>query len=136
MTDTKQKRTAPPEALNIAARALHEAANLAFLHIQSGRDLVAAGAHRSWEDLEEGSKQPYRVKAQKALEADTFEEYYDWVTLIERLVDPGSLFAIRYGKSPAASADTERTRAHRAEFYLVHHLLRVDDAELLKDQHQ
>lgn len=114
-----------PEAIEIAARALHEGTLLPFLHIQNG----STSGYSTWENLGEGGRRSTITKVRKALEAPTFDDYYAWLTLPERLA--GSGFVAVHGQPPAADADTERTRGHRAEYYLIQHLLRIDDAALL-----
>jgi hypothetical protein len=122
------RRTFNPHApLELAARALHEAVILPFHHIQEGQDPVDSGRYRNWFDLPEEGREVYRRKARKAAESATFAEYYDWVTLAERLAPEDSLYVAKNGRPPAHDEDTERTRGHRAEYYLVQHLLRVED---------
>jgi len=115
----------PAAALEVAARALHEGTLLPFIHIQNGNTT----GYPSWEESTEGTRQATIVKVRKALDSPTFADYYDWLTLAERLAGPS--YAERNGQPPAATDDTERTRGHRAEYYLIHHLLRADEAALL-----
>ncbi|MFC7794652.1 hypothetical protein [Streptomyces cinereoruber] len=117
---------APAAALEVAARALHEGTLLAFLHIQNGN----TDGYPSWEDSTEGARQATIAKVRKALESPTFDDYYAWLTLPERLLGDSGFIAT-HGQPPAADDDTERTRGHRAEYYLIQHLLRIDDAALL-----
>ncbi|MFD3336049.1 hypothetical protein ACFWV1_25895 [Streptomyces sp. NPDC058700] len=117
----------PAAALEVAARALHGSTLLGFLQIQNGNTV----GFRSWEDSTEASRQATIAKVRRALDSPTFDDYYAWLTLPERLAGPG--YMARHGQPPAASDDTERTRGHRAEYYLVHHLLRIDDAALLSE---
>ncbi|MFH8581625.1 hypothetical protein [Streptomyces zaomyceticus] len=123
----KPSENVPTAALEVAARALHEGTLLPFLHIQNGNTT----GYRSWEDSTEGDRRATMAKVRKALDSPTFDDYYDWLTLPERIAGPG--YIARYGQPPTASDDTERTRGHRAEYYLVHHLLRADDAALLTE---
>lgn len=106
--------------LDIAARALHDL-TLASCHIQDGRPPFDEGRYKPWEELPEASRRSSRWLAAKALASETFSEFYDWTTLIER----------QYGHEyPAADSDTERTRGARAQYYLVQHLLRIEGAAL------
>ncbi|MFJ6238885.1 hypothetical protein ACIQH0_32940 [Streptomyces griseus] len=118
--------TIPAETLTVAARAMYEATMRPFLHIQSGRPVG-----EPWEQLTEHHQGTYLVKVRKALESETFADYYAFLTLPERLLGPGSAFEAEHGCPPEADEDTERTRGHRAEYHLVQHLLRVDDGALL-----
>ena len=112
--------------IELAARALYESVLLPFLHVQEGEDVVASGRCQSWDTASEQTRRSYAWKAQKAFESETFEAYCGWMTLAERMAAE-SPYLHANGEPPAADADTERTRAHRAEYHLVHHLVRVDD---------
>ena len=118
--------TIPAETVTMAARAMYEATMRPFLHIQSGRP-----AGEPWEQLTEQHQRTYLWKVRKALESETFADYYAWMTLPERMLGPGSGFEAEHGCPPVADEDTERTRGHRAEYHLIQHLLRVDDRALL-----
>jgi hypothetical protein len=120
--------TVPAETLKVAAQAVYEATLRPFLHIQSGHP-----TGDPWERLAEGDQNSYLWKVRKAIESETFADYYAWMTLAERLAGPNSAFAVERDQPPAAEEDTERTRGHRAEYYLVQHLLRVDAGALLTD---
>lgn len=120
--------TVPAEPLKMAAQAMYEATMRPFLHLQSGRPVG-----EPWEQLSEGYRSSYLWKVRKASESETFADYYAWMTLTERVADPHSAFAAERGQPPAADEDTERTRGHRAEYYLVQHLLRVEDGVLLAE---
>lgn len=108
-------------ALEVAARMLHEL-TLSHHHIEDGHPPLDGGRYQAWQDLSEPSRRAYRWKAQKAVESPTFEDFYGWMTLAERMSKQDV---------PGPSGDTERTRGHRAEYYLIQHLLRIDDAVLL-----
>ena len=99
------------EAAEAAARALH---HLTVLHYS----ISAPGSPvTGWDDLSDQAKHSYRSLAEKASEAPTFEEFYAFTTLTERLM----------GRDyPDAADDTERTRGARAQYYLVQHLTRVE----------
>lgn len=118
--------TIPAEPLAMAARAMYEATMRPFLHIQSGHP-----AGDPWDQLTEQHQGTYLWKARKAIESETFADYYAWMTLPERVLGPDSAFVAERGCPPEPDEDTERTRGHRAEYHLVQHLLRVDDGALL-----
>jgi hypothetical protein len=113
--------TIPAETLKMAAQTMYEATMRPFLHIQAGHPVG-----EPWDQLAEGDHNSYVWKTRKALESATFADYYAWMTLPEQLSPNSGL-----GQPPAANEDTERTRGHRAEYYLVQHLLRVDEGALL-----
>lgn len=71
----------------------------------------------SWSDLTEETRRSYRVVAQKASEADSFEDFYAFTTMAERLA------GLEY---PAAEEDTERSRGAKAQYHLVQHLTRIE----------
>ncbi|MGW1814141.1 hypothetical protein ACWCQM_11345 [Streptomyces sp. NPDC002125] len=118
--------TIPAETLQMAAQAMYEATMRPFLHIQAGHPVG-----EPWDQLTEGDHNSYAWKTRKALESETFADYYAWMTLPERQLGPDSGFVAERGWPPSSDEDTERTRGHRAEYYLVQHLLRVDDGVLL-----
>lgn len=109
-----------PTALDVAARALHDF-GMSHHHIHEGRDPLEGGRYSTWEDTTEQTRRSTRWIAQKALESATFDDFYAWLTLTERMT--GQVV-------PDASSDTERTRGARAQYYLIQHLLRIDDAAL------
>ncbi|MEU5742068.1 hypothetical protein ABZ784_29255 [Streptomyces tendae] len=76
----------------------------------------------SWSDLPEPARRSYRVLAQKAAESATFDDFYAFTTLAERLA------GLSY---PDASHNTERTRGARAQYHLVKFLgsLETGDSE-------
>jgi hypothetical protein len=75
----------------------------------------------SWNDLDEPTRRSYRILAQKAAEASSFEDFYAFTTLAE------SLAGLAY---PDAEEDTERTRGARAQYYLVQHLTCIESGPL------
>ena len=103
-----------PDALLVAARALHEIA-LAHYSIT-----MPDSPATLWADLSEPSRRSYQVLAQKAAEAPTFEDFYAFTTLAEGLAGLGH---------PFADEDTERTRGARAQYALVRHLTSIEPAE-------
>lgn len=117
----------PDTALEVAAKALYEGTFCPFELIQSGE----APARLAWGEMDERARQHYVRRAQKAIESPTFADYYSWCTLVWRTAPAGSRFAATMGPEPKVDDDTEHMRGHRAEYYLVHHLLRADDAVLL-----
>ncbi|MGW1468556.1 hypothetical protein ACWCPT_29945 [Streptomyces sp. NPDC002308] len=118
--------TLPETALEVAAKALYEGTFLPFALIQSGE----TSAYLTWDEMDEGARRAYVRQAQKAAEASTFADYYAWCTLIWRIAPPNSDFVVEQGPEPRAEDDTEHMRGHRAEYYLVQHLLRADNAVL------
>ena len=121
--------TLPNRALEVAAKALYEGTLLPFELIQSGTTPVCT----AWDKMDQRARQHYMRRAQKAIESPTFADYYAWCTLIWRTVPSDSAFVAEVGPEPKVDDDTEHMRGHRAEYYLVHHLLRVDDAALLAE---
>ncbi|MFJ8677223.1 hypothetical protein [Streptomyces sp. NPDC093589] len=107
-----------PAALDIAARTLHDF-TLAHLHIQDGVPPLEDGRYKPWDEATESARRSRVWLAQKALDLATFDEFYQWTTLAERQMGH---------EVPDASSDTERTRGARAQYYLVQHLLRIDEA--------
>ncbi|MEU0624982.1 hypothetical protein ABZ329_29495 [Streptomyces rubiginosohelvolus] len=119
--------TLPDAALEVAAKALYEGTFLPFDLIQWGE----VRSYPAWDEMDERGRETYVRRAQKAIEAPTFADYYAWCTLIWRTAPPGSAFMAEQGPEPQVDEDSEHMRGHRAEYYLVHHLLRVDDAVML-----
>ncbi|MFI7096846.1 hypothetical protein [Streptomyces lydicus] len=109
-----------PLAIEIAAEALHDF-ELAHHHIQEGRPPLEDGRYKSWAAMPESARRSNRWLAQKALSSDTFEEFYGWTTLAERQMGH---------EVPEAGSDTERTRGARAQYFLLQHLLRIDEAAI------
>ncbi|WP_331728869.1 hypothetical protein OG693_38930 (plasmid) [Streptomyces sp. NBC_01259] len=116
----------PGTALEVAAKALYEGTLLPFTLIQSGE----TPAYPAWAEMDKRARQHYVRRAQKASESPTFADYYSWCTLVWRTASPDSAFAAKMGPEPKVDDDTEHMRGHRAEYYLVQHLLRVDDGVL------
>ncbi|MFF6866645.1 hypothetical protein [Streptomyces ardesiacus] len=108
--------TALNNAMEIAAQSLH---HMAEAHT---RATTSDASLPSWNDLTEPARRSYRVLAQKAAEAATFDNFYAFTTLAERLA------GLSY---PDASHDTERTRGARAQYHLVKFLgsLEAGDSE-------
>ncbi|MFI1161366.1 hypothetical protein [Streptomyces sioyaensis] len=109
-----------PTVIDIAARALHDL-TLAHHHIEDGRPPVGENRYKAWEDLPDSARRSNRWLAQKALNSESFGEYYGWTTLAERQMGH---------EVPDTSSDTERTRGARAQYYLLQHLLHIDGATL------
>jgi len=119
--------TLPNAALAVAAKALYEGTFLPFDLIQWGE----ARPYPAWGEMDEGAREAYVRRAQKAIEAPTFADYYAWCTLTWRTAPPDSAFMAEQGPEPQVDEDSEHMRGHRAEYYLVHHLLRVEGAAML-----
>ncbi|MFJ6069054.1 hypothetical protein ACIQHU_39195 [Streptomyces tendae] len=103
-------------AMEIAAQSLHHMAE-AHTRATTPDTLLPA-----WNDIPEPARRSYRVLAQKAAESATFDDFYAFTTLAERLA------GLSY---PDASHDTERTRGARAQYHLVKFLgsLETGDSE-------
>ncbi|MFE4915808.1 hypothetical protein ACFRCX_30350 [Streptomyces sp. NPDC056652] len=110
-------------ALDVAAKSLHDF-SLARHHAAEGRP-PEAGRYPDWHHLSEGCLRSYRWKAQKAFEAETFEGYYEWMTMAERMAGLDV---------PAPDSDTERVRGHQVEYHIVQHLLTIRDGVLSESQ--
>lgn len=97
--------------LEVAARALHA---FTLLHQEVSHPDWAPTA---WDDLSEQARRSSRDLAKRAAEAATFEDFYAFTTLAEKLAG---------WSYPAADEDTERTRGVRAQYALVQSLTRIE----------
>jgi hypothetical protein len=103
--------TSIDSAMEAAAQALH---SLTEAHYS----VTMPDARTSpWSDLSEQARRSYLGLAQKASEADSFEDFYAFTTMAERLA------GLEY---PAAEEDTERSRGAKAQYHLVQHLTRIE----------